>query len=109
MPQNTTGLRRGVTRSPGRPKGSKNRTPRKFIDAIAHVYQDIHDEDPHVIRKAIKRGIQAKPPQSFAYLQMLMHYERGQPTKRMELGGTDGGPITYQVINRMRSSSGGAG
>lgn len=46
-----------------------------------------------LIEAALLRGLRAKPPYSFAYLQLLAHYLDGKPSDKLELSGTGGGPI----------------
>lgn len=105
MPRNTSGLKRGA--GPGRPTGSKNKIPSDFKASLRRVYEQLAESEPELYEEAIRAGLTAKPPASYQYLQLAGHWFDGKPTERVEVGGAEGGPITYQVINRMRSSSGG--
>ena len=89
MARNTTGLRRG---GPGRPKGAQNKVPHDFKASIRRVYEEVASSDPTLIRRALVRGLQAAPPKSFQYLQILSHYVDGKPAETVKLQGKITGP-----------------
>ena len=108
MARNTSGLRRGGTKSPGRPKGRRDKVPRSLKMAFRDVYEQLASENPKVILRAIKRGLEAPPPASAAYLRIWSEYQLGRPVERVELGGAGGKPVTVEFVQSVRSSSGGA-
>lgn len=105
MPRNTSGLRRG---GPGRPKGARNRVPAGFKKTLLNIYDEIASEDPGVIRRALVRGLNAKPPASAAYLRIWSDHHIGLPTQKHEVGGPGGRPMKVEFIQTVRGSSGGA-
>jgi len=68
----------------GRPKGSKSLVPQSVKASLKKVLTDIATENPAMIREAIERGINAKPPYSFSYLQLAAHYIDGKPSDKIE-------------------------
>jgi len=68
MARNTTGLRRGA--GPGRPPGSRNKVSGDFKKALRDVFEEIHTTHPTLIRRAVEKGLRARPPGSFQYLQL---------------------------------------
>jgi hypothetical protein len=72
-----------VPRSPGRPKGSERASIVALLDEIARKH-------PGKIRDAFLAGIEARPPRSFAYLQLLTHYLDGKPKDTLALEGEVG-------------------
>ena len=53
MPRNTSGLMKG------RPKGAKNLVPPSFKQALRAVFEEIHDDTPALIRRAVERDVGA--------------------------------------------------
>ena len=83
MAKNTAGLKRDA--GPGRPKGSKNKVPGSVKASFRKVCEDIGAEQPDLIRKAFERGLTARPPHSFSYLQVWAHYTDGKPKDTIEV------------------------
>ena len=82
--RNTSGLRRG---GPGRPAGRKNNVPGSFKKALQSVFETIHSDRPELIRQAIEKGLAARPPASYQYLQLALAYSLGKPATKLELSG----------------------
>jgi hypothetical protein len=72
----------------GRKKGSKNRIPRTLKQSIDQICQELVDTEPGLLRRAFRRGINARPPASYAYLQLIAAYTVGRPAERLEIKGT---------------------
>ena len=85
MARNTTGLRRGA--GPGRPPGSRNKVSGDFKKALRDVFEEIHTTHPTLIRRAVEKGLRARPPGSFQYLQLALAYSLGKPANKLELSG----------------------
>ena len=93
----STTWRKGWT--PGRvskPKGSKDRVPRSVKASIVAVIQDVVNTEPALIRQAVIDGFRARPPKSFAYLQLAAAYLDGETQKRVEITGATGGPSNWR-------------
>lgn len=68
-------------RSPGRPKGAKDKHPRTWKGTIKSIFEEIASDDPDLLRNAIIKGLKAPAPKSFHYLQIMTHYIDGKPVE----------------------------
>lgn len=84
MARNTTGLRRG---GPGRPKGSKNKLTGCAKASVRSVMEELTCLHIDEIRAAFLKGINAKPPHSLRYLEVIAAYIDGKPTETIKLKG----------------------
>jgi hypothetical protein len=76
----TTWTKATRPKSPGRPKGAKDRVPRSFKGSIKAIFEEIASQDPELIYKAVEKGLKAPAPKSFQYLQLVTAYIDGKPT-----------------------------
>jgi hypothetical protein len=81
----------------GRPKGSKDKIPRTWKGSIKAIFEAISSEQPELLRDAMVKGLKAKAPKSFPYLQLAVHYIDGRPRQAIELTGADDKPITFTL------------
>lgn len=58
-------------RSPGRPKGSKDKVPRAWKGSLKALFEEYGTEKTDVVWNAIDKGLRAAPPKSFQYLQLM--------------------------------------
>lgn len=77
---------------PGRPKGSKDRVPRSFKSGVIAAYERIESDDPQLIERAIRAGLEGKQP--FPWVSLYAQYTASKPKERVELTGKDGDPLT---------------
>ena len=84
MPLNTQGLRRG---GPGRPKGSRNRVPKKFKQALETAFLVIGAKEPKLVEDAIRKGLRGKPREAFPFVQLYSYYNHGKPPDVIDLKG----------------------
>lgn len=69
----------------GRPKGAKDKVPRSFKASIRVLYQQLAADRPDLFENAVVKGLSAKPPFSFQYLQMGAHYIDGKPADTLKI------------------------
>jgi len=72
----------------GRTRGKKGIVPPSLKASVKRMFKEVAGKKPKMIRDAIEAGIQAKPPYSFQYLQLLTHYVDGKPSDKVDHGGT---------------------
>ena len=83
MPRNTSGLKRDA--GPGRPKGSRNKIPPSLKLSFRKVCEEIGVDEPQLVREAFRKGLAARAPQSFPYLQIWAHFTDGKPKDTVEV------------------------
>ena len=71
----------------GRPKGSKDVVPRTRKASIKDVLQEVAIANRGEIRAAILKGINAKPPHSLRYVEVIAHYLDGKPADTVTIKG----------------------
>lgn len=76
----TTWTKETRPKSPGRPKGSKDRISRTFKGSLKAVFEEIATKEPDLIYQAVIKGLKAPAPKSFQYLQLMTVYIDGRPT-----------------------------
>jgi hypothetical protein len=77
---------------PGRPKGRKNRVPKSFKASIKAVLELIATDDPALIEKAVRRGLNGRPRESFPFIQLAAHYIDGKPADTIQVKSKTGAP-----------------
>lgn len=75
-------LRRG---GPGRHKGSRNRLS---VTSLREMFAELEQQHPDLLKTTLIRGLQARPPASFPYLQLCVHYLVGKPKDVLAVEGT---------------------
>lgn len=85
MPRDTSGLKRDA--GPGRPKGSKDSIPKSVKASVRSVLEEVAQQHQADIKTAIVKGINAKPPASLRYLEVMAHYLDGKPAETVKLKG----------------------
>jgi hypothetical protein len=83
--RSTTWTTETVKPGPGRPKGSHDKIPRSVKASIRAVFEEVATEDPELIRRAVRAGLEAPPPKSFPYLQLAAFYVDGRPVEDIKL------------------------
>lgn len=92
MARSDTQFKAGGKPGPGRPKGRKDHVPRSFKEALKRAFEDVWNDDPEIVKAAIRWGLAAKPPSSFQYLQLMHFYTLGKPAETLKLKGQVIGP-----------------
>ena len=70
-------------------KGIPNKIPTSLKNSIKYVAYQIGRRNPKLFYEAFRRGLEAKPPISFPYLQLAAHYLDGKPREKIELETTE--------------------
>lgn len=79
-----TGGRNFARGNKGKPKGAKDIVPRGFKRSIKALYERLADEQPALFEQALVKGLKARAPFSFQYLQMGAHYLDGKPAETVK-------------------------
>ena len=85
----------------GRPRGVKSKVPQALMDALVKA---MYRRDPEMIEKCLRAGLEADPPGSYQYLQLVMHYHVGKPTEKIQHSGQIGiaGEVRFYVPDNHR-------
>jgi hypothetical protein len=68
----------------GRKRGSRNVVP----SSVRGAFLLLADVAPELFEQAIRKGLAAKPPRSFPYVQLAAYYLDGKPVERVTLQST---------------------
>lgn len=64
--------------------GAKDVVPRSLTGSIKRIAQEVADENATAVKAAFLAGVNAPPPRSFPYLQLIASYVDGKPKETIE-------------------------
>jgi hypothetical protein len=80
---------KGVPFVKGDKRAGRKRGSRSFVSSsVRGAFLHLADVAPELFEQAILKGLKAKPPRSFPYVQLAAYYLDGKPVERVMLQGT---------------------
>jgi len=80
---------KGVPFVKGDKRAGRQRGSRSFVSSsVRGAFLHLADVAPELFEQAILKGLKAKPPRSFPYVQLAAYYLDGKPVERVMLQGT---------------------
>jgi len=95
-----TGGRDFAPGNSGKPKGAKDKQPRRAKASVVRHLAEYIENHPDELQDAIKRGLESANPTTF--LALAADHLDGRPVQKVQLGGEDGGPIKVTFGGRYR-------
>jgi hypothetical protein len=68
--------------------------------SIRAVFEEVASDDPELIRRAVRAGLEAPPPKSFPYLQLAAFYVDGRPVEEIKMQIEPPKPVVIRQIAR---------
>jgi hypothetical protein len=84
----------------GVPNAEAGELPPEYRVSVRSILRRVVDRHERQIEAALIKGLRAKPPYSFAYLQLAAHYLDGKPVDHVEISG-DSGPAFMVQAERL--------